>query len=290
VLALLAFTCAAPAQAADTRLTVFAASSLQEALRDLGRAYRTRHPETRIEFSFAGTLALRAQIEHGAPADLFVSADTLHAGALHRARRVHAPVVFAKNRLALVTRGGWIVTPGALDIAMTLRGGLSGAPEAGDRPTGTAGALPDRSNLGPARTVMQSLLREGTRIVLADSTVPAGRYAREALERMSRDPVLGAAFRRRVEARVVSHEANVRAVLAKVVLGEADAGFVYETDLRTVGGKVGHAAIPDPWNVEALYAVAVVGTSKQTEAAESFAAFLTGDFARSILRRHGFSW
>lgn len=286
----LALTALPPHAHAETRITVFGASSMQDVLVDLARAYRTRHPETRIEFSFAGTQHLRTQIAHGAPADVFIAADTLHAAAMHDEGLIDAPVVFAKNRLALIARAGWIVPHQALDIAATLRGGLAGSPEAGERPGGVAGAIADPSDLGRVRTALQSLLRKGARVVLADSTVPAGRYARRALDLMSTDPVLGASFRARVAMNVVSHETNVRAVLAKVALGEADAGFVYETDVRAAPEKIGHLILPEPWNVNAEYAAAVVSASGSREAAASFVAFLSGDYARSILRRHGFTW
>jgi molybdate transport system substrate-binding protein len=279
-----------PRVAAAETLTVFAASSLQDSFRDIGRAFRTRHPDVRVEFMFAGTSTLRSQLEHGAAADVFASADTLHAGALARAGRTGPPRGFARNRLVLITRAGFIVPPAVLGIAQTLRSGRGGSPVGGDTPGGVAGAVDDRSDLGRARTILQSVVRPGAHIVLADSTVPAGRYARAALERMARDPVLGHAFLAAFDACVASRETNVRAVLAKVMLGEADAGIVYATDALVASKPIGVTPLPEPWNVEADYAAAVVQDSRHHDTAQMFVDFLSGDYARSILRRHGFTW
>lgn len=275
---------------AAARLTVYAASSMQDALRDLARAFRSRHEGVEIDFSFAGTSTLRTQIEHGAPADVFVSADTLHAAALHRAGLAEAPARFATSRLALITRRGWIVPPAAVDVAQSLLGGSLGAPRGGDAPAGAAGSIPDRSGLAAVRTVLKSLVRPGTHVVLADSTVPAGRYAARALERMAADPQLGATFRSALLANVASRETNVRLVLAKVALGEADAGFVYATDALRAPSPVGVTLLPAQYAVEAEYAAAAVRGTKQRETAAAFVEFLGSEYARSILRRHGFGW
>lgn len=291
LLAALALSAAAPAAAASSeRLTVYAASSLQDVLRDVARAFHTRHPRVEVELSFAGTSTLRTQIEHGAPADVFVAADTLHAQALHLDGRTEPAVRFATNRLVLVTRRGWIVPPAAIDVAQSVLGGPPGAPGGGDAPAGAAGSIPDRGALGAARTVLRSLTRPGARLVLAESNVPAGRYAERALERMAADPQLGPAFRNAVLARVASRETNVRLVLAKVALGEADAGFVYATDALRSPSPVGVTPLPPEYGIEAEYAAAVVRGTKHAEAAAAFVAFLGGDYARSILRRHGFGW
>jgi molybdate transport system substrate-binding protein len=278
-----------PAHAA-TRLTVYAASSTQDVLRDIGRAFRTRHEGVEIDFSFAGTSTLRAQIEHGAPADVFVSADTMHAAALHRAGLSGPPARFATNRLVLVTRRGWIVPPAVLDVAQSLHGVSGGAPGGGDAPAGAAGTVADRSDLGRVRNVLKSLARPGARIVLADSSVSAGRYAARALERMAADPLLGAGFRAAIETNVASRESSVRAVLARVALGEADAGFVYATDALAAASPVGVTALPPEYAVRAEYTAAVVTGSRRRDMAAAFVEFLGGDYARSILRRHGFAW
>jgi molybdate transport system substrate-binding protein len=275
---------ASPVPAAET-LRVFADASMQEVVQDLARAWRIRHPEVRFEFSFAGTRELGARIQQGEEADVLIAADTLETAALHRAGHFGAPVVFARNRLALVTRPGWIVPPQALDIASTLRSGLAGAPEAAERPTGIAGAIADPSDVGQARTALESLVRMGARVALADTAGPAGRSAQRALDQMSQDPVLGASFRERVEAHVVSRERDTRAVLERVATAEVDAGIVYATDTRFATRKVGHLQLPDVWNVNGACTASPV---LESPAADAFVAFLSSEYSRTILRRHGF--
>jgi len=291
--ALLVVAVLAPGSAATAEretLVVYAASSTQDVMRDIARAFRIRHPGTEIEFGFAGTSTLRTQIEHGARADVFISADSLHASALHAGGGCGPPVRFATNRLVLVTRRGWVVPPVGLGVAQNLLGGAAGSPHGGDAPSGAAGTVQDRTDLGRVRNVLKSLGRPGARIVLAEATVPAGRYAARALDRMAADPLLGPSFRLAVEAHVVSRETNVRLVLAKVSLGEADAGFVYATDVRAARSPVGVTELPPEYAVEAEYAAAVVTGSEHGGPARAFVDFLGSDYARSILRRHGFGW
>lgn len=113
-------------------------------------------------------------------------------------------------------------------------------------------------------------------VVLAAAEVPAGRYAAE---------VLGAAD---VEVAPVSYEASVRAVLNKVVLGEADAGLVYRTDVIAGGEAVTGVEIPEELNALARYPVAVAAEAQSPDAARAFVEFVRSDEGRAVLVRHGF--
>jgi molybdate transport system substrate-binding protein len=106
-----------------------------------------------------------------------------------------------------------------------------------------------------------------------------GDYTRTVLHNLGLDDALG---------NVVSNETDVREVLAKVALGEADAGFVYTTDARTVHGKV--ATIGIRWSAQPIveYAVAVVKASSHKAAARAFVAKLLRPWAQSKLRAAGF--
>ncbi len=88
-------------------LTVYAAASLREAFEDLGKTLESRTPGLKVRFNFAGSQELRTQIEHGASADVFASADQKHMGALDRAGKVVAPRVFARNTSRTLTRRWW---------------------------------------------------------------------------------------------------------------------------------------------------------------------------------------
>lgn len=126
----------------------------------------------------------------------------------------------------------------------------------------------------------EELALPGLRLVLAAEDVPAGRYARESLA------LAGSNFARRVLANVRSNEANVRATLAKVELGEADAAIVYASDLRAADEGIRAIAIPERFQVAAEYRIALLSES---DGARAFMAFATSPEGMSTLARHGFT-
>jgi molybdate transport system substrate-binding protein len=186
---------AADPPAAETEpveLTVFAAASLTDAFAAIGRDFSAATPGVTVAFNFAGSNQLAAQIEAGAPADVFAGAALGPMAPVQAAGRVgpDAARVFATNRLVIAAR-----------------------PEAGF--------------VSPA-----DLAQPGRLLVLAAPEVPAGQYALEFLDRAAADPAFGPAYREAVLANVVSYEQNVRGALTKVALGEADAAVVYASDVR----------------------------------------------------------
>jgi molybdate transport system substrate-binding protein len=126
---------------------------------------------------------------------------------------------------------------------------------------------------------VQGLERKGLRIVMAAAGVPVGDYTRKVLARMGLSDLVGKA---------VSQETDVREVLAKVTLGEADAGFVYATDAKTVAGKVSLLGIPASAQPQVLYAAAAVRSSKHLQAAKAWIRRLLGKPAQKKLRAAGF--
>lgn len=123
------------------------------------------------------------------------------------------------------------------------------------------------------------LANPGVKVVVAAPGVPVGDYTRTVLHTMKLDAVLQ---------NVVSNEPDVREVLAKVALGEADAGFVYVTDARTVRGKVATVGIRWSAQPRVSYAVAVVRASRHKAAARAFVRRLLGTSAQAKLRAAGF--
>lgn len=236
---------AAGAGAATIR--VFAASSLTDAFEDLAAAFRAEHPGYDVAFNFGGSQVLRLQIEQGAEADVFASADHVHMDSLRRGGLAGPDMVFARNMLVVVT------------------------------PAGKA----------KVRT-LADLARPGARVVTGTAAVPVGRYTAEVLARMSRAPDYGADYARRVESNVVSREPTARAVLARVTLGEADAGFVYATDAMPGADPVRVIAIPESVNVAAEYPLAILPKSAHREAAARFVSFVLGERGQAILRARGF--
>lgn len=183
-------------------------------------------------YSFAGSQQLVAQVEAGAPADVVATADVEAMARLVRAGLVDAPRHFAGNRLTIA------IEPG--------------------NPEGIRG--------------LADLARDGLHIVLADPAVPAGRYARQVLDRAG------------VRVRPVSLEPDVKAVARRVAAGEADGGIVYWTDVPPTAT----VPIPDEANVVANYPVAVVRATKNRAGAQAFVDRLLGLEGRGALAAHGF--
>ena len=135
-----------------------------------------------------------------------------------------------------------------------------------------------RSNPARIRSVFD-LRRRGIKLVVAAAGAPIGDYTRKVLAELGLTKVL---------ANVVSEETDARGVVGKVALGEADAGFVYVTDVRSVAGKVRSIAIPARAQPTVRYEVAVVKSSKHLAAAHAFVRLLLGPDGRRELRRLGF--
>jgi molybdate transport system substrate-binding protein len=133
---------------------------------------------------------------------------------------------------------------------------------------------------------LQDLAKPGLKLVLAAPAVPAGNYALQVLDKLAADPTFGPTFKDSVTANVVSREDNVRQVLAKVQLGEADAGIVYVTDAR--GAKVGTIDIPDQYNVAAQYFIAVLRDAPNEPGARTFVGYLLSDAGQKTLQDFGF--
>ena len=126
---------------------------------------------------------------------------------------------------------------------------------------------------------VEDVLQPGTRLVVAGDGVPVGDYTRTALETLGLSAALD---------NVVSNEDDVKGVAGKVVLGEADAGFVYATDVTPVADRVLAIELPDGSQPPIEYQVAVVAASEDKDAARAFVEELRGDEGRSALEAAGF--
>ena len=254
VLAVAAGGCAAAASQRETpvdTVTVFAAASLAEPFRAVADAYEADNPSVAVTFNFAGSQALRTQLEHGARADVFASADWEQMAAIRKANLLgNTPEYFATNRMAVVA--------------------------------------PVDSN---AVQGLDDLARPGVSIAIASAEVPAGSYARATLDLMAESADFPDNFAERALANVMTNETNVRAVAQKVALGEVDAGIVYETDARAAqhGDAFRVIEIPLEFNPAAEYPIATLGEAIQHQAALDFIAFVQGDDGQAILREYGFA-
>jgi molybdate transport system substrate-binding protein len=190
--ALVIVSVAACSSAKPKTLTVFAAASLTESFGDIGKQFEVAHPGVKVILNLAGSQQLRAQFEQGARADVFASANTKEMNAAITAALVVSGTerTFALNRLVVIY------------------------------PKNNPGKI----------TTLADLARPGIKLDIADPSGPVGQYTLDMLSKMSRDAAFGSNFQERVLANVVSREENVKAVVAKVRLGEADAGIVYKTE------------------------------------------------------------
>jgi len=132
-----------------------------------------------------------------------------------------------------------------------------------------------RSNPAGVHSVFD-LRNRGVKLVIAAPGVPVGDYTLQVLQRLKLTP------------HVVSRETDVREVLAKVALGEADAGFVYSTDARTVPHKVRTIRIPARGQPNVRYGICVVSASSHKPAARAFVKRVLGNAGQRILRSYGF--
>lgn len=231
---------ASPPPTADAlsgaNLTVFAAASLTAAFDDAKTRLEATHNGLTVTYSFAGSQALVTQVENGAPADVIATADTSTMQALITAGLVDAPQTFVHNKLEIA------VAPG--------------------NPKHIAGL----SDLG----------RTDLKVVLADASVPAGKYGRKALQAQG------------ITVNPVSQPLDVKSALLTVEQGNADAAIVYVTDVTAAGSAVSGVVIPDAENILATYPIAVVKASQHAAAARVFVALAVSGAIQQALLARGF--
>jgi len=233
---------------ATVDLTVFGAASLSDVLAEVESTYEATVPGTTLTLSTDSSAALATQIEQGAPADVFLAADTTNPAKLVEAGFARGDaVVFARNELAIIV------------------------------PKGNPGRIASPADLA----------RDGVKVIAAGDEVPITRYAKRLVASLANDLAYPPYFAQRYAANVVSREDNVKAVAAKIALGEGDAGIVYATDARA-SADIETVEIPEAANVTASYAGIVVKASRHPDAAATFLDRLTGPAGQAVLARFGF--
>jgi len=238
------------ASPAKTRtLQVFAAASLMDAFTELGHKLEAREPGLRVRFNFSGSQQLAIQLEQGATADVFASADERWMSyAAERGLLEDSSRVFARNPLVVI--------------------------------------LP-RTN--PARIQeLQDLARPGVKLVIGADAVPVGRYSRMALQSLARDRSYSGDYATRVLKNVVSEEENVKSVVGKVQLGEADAGFAYRSDVTpAVSRFLRVLTLPEGAQIVASYPIAALRSSTDPAAAQAFLDLVLSSEGQQVLQRRG---
>jgi molybdate transport system substrate-binding protein len=234
----------------DAAIMVFAAASLTDAFTQIGEDISEAHPGVSVEFNFAGSQALVTQLSEGAEADVFASANLTQMESAVDAGVIDGTVsIFARNHLVVIV------------------------------PEGNPAGLFSPADLG----------KEGILLDIAQEDVPVGRYTRQSVCLMDQDTeTFGEDFAGRVSDNIVSEENNVRAVVTKVALGEADAGVVYQSDVTPdVADQVEIIEIPEAFNVVAEYPVAAVAGG-DAALSQAFIDYLLGPEGQATLEEHGF--
>lgn len=234
--------------ATPAALTIYGAASLRGALDKVKTAYETANPGTTLTISTDSSATLETQIEQGAPADVFLSADTTNPKKLvDKSLAAGAAVAVAGNKLTIIVP---IANPAGI-------------------------------------TSPKDLARAGVKVIAAGDAVPITTYALLLVANLAREADYPADFVAKYTANIASKEDNVKAVVAKIELGEGDAGIVYVTDARA-SAKVMTVDVPDAANVPATYAGVVVKASKNEAAAQAFLTWFAGPDGQAILGTFGF--
>lgn len=232
-------------------LTVFAATSLTDAYARMADELEATHPNLHITIETAGSQTLVTQLEEGARADVLATASTSTMDRAQASGLINGePILFTSNRLVIVT-------------PMNNPAGIES---------------------------IDDLATEGTRLVLANQDVPAGSYAADAFCAYANLRESPGEFLEQVESNLVSEEPDVRSVLAKVQLGEADAGVVYASDVtasQLAGVEVHVIELPDSLPTRADYPIAMVADGN-TELAMAFISYVLSNEGQAILQSFGF--
>jgi molybdate transport system substrate-binding protein len=238
----------APSAAARAPLTVFGAASLKGALDQMKTAWEAANPGSVLTISTDSSSALETQIEQGAPADVFLSADTTNPQKLvDKGLATGDLVPFAGNKLTIVV------------------------------PTANPAGI----------TSPMDLAKPGVKVIAAGDSVPITKYATQLVGNLAKVAGYPADFVAEYTRNIASKEDNVAALLSKVALGEGDAGIVYVTDAKG-SDKVTTIDIPDSANVPAAYDGVVVKASQNPVAAKAFLDWFAGPDGQAILKDLGF--
>jgi molybdate transport system substrate-binding protein len=233
---------------APAALTIYGAASLKGVLDKVKAAYETANPWATLTISTDSSATLETQIEQGAPADVFLSADTTNPKKLiDKGLAEGTEVSFAGNKLTII--------------------------------------LPTANPAGIASP--KDLARTGVKVIAAGDAVPITQYANQLVANLAKEAGYPADFAASYATNVASKEDNVKAIVAKIELGEGDAGIVYDTDARA-STKVTTVEVPDTANVPATYAGVVVKASKDIAVAQAFLSWFAGPDGQAILAPFGF--
>jgi molybdate transport system substrate-binding protein len=226
-----------PATPVTGQVTVFAAASLTDAFGEIGKAFEQANPGTTVQFNFAGSSTLAQQINQGAPADVFASANQAQMDAVVKAANATGePTVFTENTLQIVVPAG--------------------------NPAGVQS--------------LQDFGKPELKIALCAEQVPCGAASQQAFQAAGVTPAPD------------TLEQDVRAVLTKVSLREADAGLVYKTDVRSASAQVEGIDFPEAAQAVNEYPITVLAKAPNAGGGQAFVDYVLSDEGRAVLQQFGF--
>jgi molybdate transport system substrate-binding protein len=234
-------------QAVD--ITVSAAASLKPSFTAIVRQFEAENPAIKVRLNFAGSSQLAAQIEQGAPVDVFASADRKTLADLSEKGFIDTNNVLAYNNLTAIFFKGRLSAPPGLD----------------------------------------QLARPGVKLVMPAPKLPAAVYVAEFLAKADAAGFSDGAFGVRVRRNTVSEEPDIRMVATKISMGVGDGGIVYSTDITPdVREKVFVVPIPQVLNVRAEYSIGIVKSSKRLNLATQFYDYVLSPKGQAALAQFGF--
>jgi molybdate transport system substrate-binding protein len=227
---------------------IYGGASLKGSLDKAKTVYEAANPGTTLTIATDSSATLETQIEQGAPADVFLSADTTNPKKLvDKGLAASVAVAFAGNKLTIIV------------------------------PTANPAGVKTPADLA----------KTGVRVIAAGDAVPITKYATQLVANLAKEPGYAGDFAAKYTANIATKEDNVKAIVAKVELGEGDAGIVYITDAKA-STKVITVDVPETSNVPATYAGIVVRASRNPAAAQAFLTWFAGPAGQAILSTFGF--
>lgn len=251
ILALMCFAVlAGPASAEEpAEIVVSAGASLKDAFKEIAGEFGKENPGAKVRFNFSSSGVLVNQIEQGAPVTVFASPSQEDVARLGKGGFIQQEAVFAHNTMVLLVGN-----------------------QARDRIKG-----------------MADLATEPVRLVMSAKHVPAARYAREVLRKADESNLYGPDYSKRVLAKTISEEMDVRMTAMKVAVGEGDAAFAYYSDITgDIRQRVQAVPIPEAINSRVNFSMAILKNAPQVALGQKFYDFVLSERAQAILERHGF--
>jgi molybdenum ABC transporter molybdate-binding protein len=232
---------------AQDDMVAFIAANATDPFNDLIKVVEKKYPRENVEATYAGTQILRTQLEHGAKADLFLSADLSHIQAVKKEGLIDDFKPVSKGHLVIVVQ---------------------------------------KNNPLSIHSV-QDLGSKQLKLIIGVDSVPIGKYTRKVFENAGHD--YGANFSKNVISHVVSMETNVKQVLQKVAMGEADAGLVYRTDVtKSFADKVQIIDIDKKYNVQSTNYISVLKNAPHPKMANEVMKLMLSEDGQSLFRKYGY--